>query len=317
MVASPGSSGRSWSLREFSGSPRSWTRCLGRVIAVKAGSQAPGTTGPSTGSTGSCPRCARSIVDGAQHASLRILRSDNAAALAMQPTKAPTVGCSRLEGCPGGSLPAARPAGVELRAPGVRHCPRSAGEASLITRHSTLFSVTSPNSGPMPPSARHPGRPTRSFLPGRVRGGHPPGDGSTGGPASFLRRRCRVAIAGASTDLGHIRPCGARSTSCSESSTIQRDLPLVARLTDVHARVFLAHVVDELNREPGFRHPGVAAMASDDLEHGMMYTSTISAWLDAMGDVVAASATLGVDPNTLRYRLALIRRPVRHQHGQP
>ena len=83
-------------------------------------------------------------------------------------------------------------------------------------------------------------------------------------------------------------------------------LPAVARLADVHARVLLAHLNDELTREPRLRHPGVVAMLAYDCEHATEYASSATAWLDAVGDVATAASAVGVHPNTLRYRLRRI-----------
>ncbi|MFD9129466.1 PucR family transcriptional regulator, partial [Kitasatospora sp. NPDC059571] len=77
----------------------------------------------------------------------------------------------------------------------------------------------------------------------------------------------------------------------------------VAGLADVHARVLLARVADELARRPELRHPAVAAMVAHDREHRTEYARSVAAWLDAVGSVAAAAQRLGVHPNTLKYRL--------------
>ncbi|YCK37380.1 PucR family transcriptional regulator [Actinomadura sp. ATCC 39365] len=46
------------------------------------------------------------------------------------------------------------------------------------------------------------------------------------------------------------------------------------------------------------------AVRAHDLDHGTTYASTILAYLDANGDIAAASHRLSVHPNTIRYRLA-------------
>jgi hypothetical protein len=47
----------------------------------------------------------------------------------------------------------------------------------------------------------------------------------------------------------------------------------------------------------------VARLAAYDAEHESNLVATLRAWLDAFGDVAAASAALYVHPNTFRYRL--------------
>ncbi len=274
------------------------------AIAVKAGSQPLGTIWAIEGVDGITSEGERSLVDGARLASLCILRSRNAAELAMHARE------GTLRAALDGSITArdlafhlSLPAGVELALLGFATVRDPAGEASLITRVSSAVFRYVTAFRPDAAISTTP-RAVYVLLPG---GGSEAATRLATGALAALRAsfddHVRVAIAGASTDPGHIPAMRREIDDVLRVVTIQRDLPPVARLTDVHARVFLAHVADELNREPGLRHPGVAAMASHDLEHGTTYTSTISAWLDAMGDVAAASATLGVHPNTLRYRL--------------
>lgn len=47
-------------------------------------------------------------------------------------------------------------------------------------------------------------------------------------------------------------------------------------------------------------------MVAHDLDHKTDYASSVVAWLDAVGDIAAASENLHVHPNTLRYRLRRI-----------
>jgi DNA-binding PucR family transcriptional regulator len=47
----------------------------------------------------------------------------------------------------------------------------------------------------------------------------------------------------------------------------------------------------------------VALLFGYDELHGTNLVGTLRAWLDAFGDVTAASAALFVHPNTFRYRL--------------
>jgi DNA-binding PucR family transcriptional regulator len=44
-------------------------------------------------------------------------------------------------------------------------------------------------------------------------------------------------------------------------------------------------------------------MTRYDIDHETDYAPSVTAWLGAVGDVAAAALTLGVHPNTLRYRL--------------
>ena len=77
----------------------------------------------------------------------------------------------------------------------------------------------------------------------------------------------------------------------------------VARLADVHAEALLMELRD-LAAAHGDRPTGpVTRLSAYDAEHGTNLVETLRAWLDAFGDVAAASASMFVHPNTFRYRL--------------
>ena len=79
--------------------------------------------------------------------------------------------------------------------------------------------------------------------------------------------------------------------------------PRVARLADVHADALLMELRD-LAAAHGDRPTGpVARLSAYDAAHGTNLVETLRAWLDAFGDVAAASAAMFVHANTFRYRL--------------
>ncbi|MFF7705687.1 PucR family transcriptional regulator [Streptomyces lydicus] len=90
-------------------------------------------------------------------------------------------------------------------------------------------------------------------------------------------------------------------------TTTDPTAPAVAELRDAHARVLLAHLGDELAREPRLRHPAITAMVQHDREQHTAYAASVLAWLDAVGNVVQAAKTLDCHPNTLKYRLKRVR----------
>lgn len=85
--------------------------------------------------------------------------------------------------------------------------------------------------------------------------------------------------------------------------TQQSGLPAIAKLGDVQSQVLVSHVSDEFERHPRLRHLGVDAMVAHDAGQKTEYAASVLAWLDAVGDIAAASDILHIHPNTLRYRL--------------
>ncbi|WP_244211102.1 PucR family transcriptional regulator [Amycolatopsis kentuckyensis] len=77
----------------------------------------------------------------------------------------------------------------------------------------------------------------------------------------------------------------------------------VALLADVHVEALLLELQD-LVAARGDRPTGpVARLLDYDAQHHAHLVETLRAWLDAFGDVIAASAAVHVHPNTFRYRL--------------
>ncbi|MEO6087397.1 MAG: helix-turn-helix domain-containing protein [Umezawaea sp.] len=97
-----------------------------------------------------------------------------------------------------------------------------------------------------------------------------------------------AARAGADRALRVLRTGGARRT---------------ARLPDVHVEALVLELRD-LAAAQGDRPTGaIAKLIAYDQQHTGSLVETLSAWLDAFGDVIAASAAVHVHPNTFRYRL--------------
>jgi DNA-binding PucR family transcriptional regulator len=77
----------------------------------------------------------------------------------------------------------------------------------------------------------------------------------------------------------------------------------VATISELRAEMLLGEVVDVLAGRPELRHPGVAALLEHDRRRGGELVASLLAYLDALGDVRSAAASLHVHPNTLRHRL--------------
>ncbi|MFI6096272.1 PucR family transcriptional regulator [Lentzea sp. NPDC051213] len=77
----------------------------------------------------------------------------------------------------------------------------------------------------------------------------------------------------------------------------------VARLSDVHSEGLLLELSDRIaERGDGLSGP-LARLVAYDRKHNACLVQTLGAWLDAFGDVAAASAAVFVHPSTFRYRL--------------
>ncbi|RPE39195.1 DNA-binding PucR family transcriptional regulator [Streptomyces sp. Ag109_O5-1] len=108
------------------------------------------------------------------------------------------------------------------------------------------------------------------------------------------------AVADAVADLAHARSCADRALRVLRS---QPGNPRVARLPDVHVQSLMLELRD-MAAARGDRPSGtVARLLAYDERHHASLVQTLSAWLDAFGDVIAASASIHVHPNTFRYRL--------------
>jgi DNA-binding PucR family transcriptional regulator len=55
------------------------------------------------------------------------------------------------------------------------------------------------------------------------------------------------------------------------------------------------------------KHPGIQAIFEYDLENKTNYADSVTAWLDAFGDISSAAESLFIHANTLRYRLRRVK----------
>lgn len=113
----------------------------------------------------------------------------------------------------------------------------------------------------------------------------------------------RAAVSATSLDLADLVSLRKETDAVLRAAAADPAAPVVTTVADVHARILLDRVSDQLDREPRLRHPGVAAMVAYDRRHSSDYSSTVLTWLEAQSDITTAAALLQVHPNTLRYRL--------------
>lgn len=77
----------------------------------------------------------------------------------------------------------------------------------------------------------------------------------------------------------------------------------VARIDDVHVDALLVEVADLANARGDKPTGPVARLMEYDARRRTCLVETLQAWLDAFGDVAAASSAVYTHPNTFRYRL--------------
>ncbi|WP_345254151.1 helix-turn-helix domain-containing protein [Streptomyces hundungensis] len=82
-----------------------------------------------------------------------------------------------------------------------------------------------------------------------------------------------------------------------------RNSPRVAAIADVYVDALMLEIRDlAISNRDELSGP-LARLAAYDAKHNAHLVETLRAWLDAFGDVIAASANAFVHPNTFRYRI--------------
>ncbi|MFB7997361.1 PucR family transcriptional regulator [Streptomyces sp. NPDC056002] len=83
----------------------------------------------------------------------------------------------------------------------------------------------------------------------------------------------------------------------------QRPGRRVARYSEVQVDALLLDIGDLLHNEGGLLDGPIQQLRTYDQGNGTALVDTLTAWLDSLGNVLSASASLDVHPNTFRYRL--------------
>lgn len=102
------------------------------------------------------------------------------------------------------------------------------------------------------------------------------------------------------TDLAHARGCADRALRVLRAG---HGAVRTARLSDVHVEALMLELRDLVTARGDQPTGAVARLIAYDEQHNTNLVETLRAWLDAFGDVIAASAAVYVHPNTFRYRL--------------
>jgi DNA-binding PucR family transcriptional regulator len=112
--------------------------------------------------------------------------------------------------------------------------------------------------------------------------------------------RVQVGVGSAVPRLADVPASRAEADRVLDAMAPEADVALIA---DLRAEVLLRQTLEMLAAHPDLHDPAVTRLVAYDTEHRTELARSVLAWLDALGDVAAAAAVLGVHANTLRYRL--------------
>jgi DNA-binding PucR family transcriptional regulator len=117
------------------------------------------------------------------------------------------------------------------------------------------------------------------------------------------RSRAVVGIGPVARDiasLAHARTCADRALRVLRD---RRGSTRVAREADIQVEALMLELRDMVAARGDKPTGALARLIEYDRQHSSNLVQTLRAWLDAFGDVIAASESLYVHPNTFRYRL--------------
>lgn len=113
-------------------------------------------------------------------------------------------------------------------------------------------------------------------------------------------------LAAVSSTVESLREVAAARREAERVLEVLRSAPnplTLATIDEVRSQVVLLELKELTAEHPGLTRGKLTAVLEHDAERGTQYALTLRAYLDAMGDVVAAAKKISVHPNTFRYRL--------------
>jgi DNA-binding PucR family transcriptional regulator len=117
-----------------------------------------------------------------------------------------------------------------------------------------------------------------------------------------LRARVQVGLGSEARTLDEVAESRTEADRVLDAMT--HDLHAeIATISDVRAQVVISEILTVLQGNERFRDARLSALHDHDAEHGTDLVRSLLAYLEAFGDVRAASEGLHVHPNTLRYRV--------------
>lgn len=138
------------------------------------------------------------------------------------------------------------------------------------------------------------------------------GDPSAPGTLSWLRAlidsvhprddQLTAAIGGLATNHADLRRSRIEAAEVCQLLASRRLTGPIVQIDEAWSTVTIARAGGAILPEKRLLGP-LPALIAHDREHGTTFVSTLSAWLDYMGDPRAAAASLDIHPNTLRHRV--------------
>jgi DNA-binding PucR family transcriptional regulator len=275
------------------------------AVAIRAGDMPLGTIWAIEGEDGLTPEGERALLDGVKVAALHMLREqdvgererhlrgevlramlagtrsaeDGAERLGLTPgSRAVLVGFATVEPDPSGTVIARVGHAVSQYAAAYRP------EVAIATTPDAVYAVVSGADDGV-----------RRFS-----------DGALASSSKATGTTVQAAMTRSTGDLDDLATLRAEVDAVLGAAMADERAPAVATVADVHTRLLLDRVGDQLARDPRLRHPEVQRMTEHDRDRGTDYGVTVLAWLEAFNDIGSAAARLQVHPNTLRYRLRRI-----------